>query len=107
MPEGPVTVIGLTGSIGSGCSYVYHQFLEPRGYRLIRLSDILRSEYMRENPEATSAEQIATDVMQSTATIYGKPGVPTFWQRAPLPKLGDSLANGLLIVSRILPKSTH
>lgn len=36
------TVIGLTGSFGSGCSYIAAKYLVPRGYRYVSLSQTLR-----------------------------------------------------------------
>ncbi len=42
------TVIGMTGSFGSGCTKVVTEYLEPRGYKVISLSDILREIYRQE-----------------------------------------------------------
>lgn len=60
----PVTMIGLTGSIGSGCSYIYEEFLKNSGYKLKRLSDSLRSEYRRQHPEVGAADIIPTRDLQ-------------------------------------------
>lgn len=38
-------IIGLTGSFGSGCTYVAREILAPNGYRFLSLSDALREEY--------------------------------------------------------------
>jgi dephospho-CoA kinase len=38
-------IIGLTGSFGSGCTYVATNLLADLGYRRISLSDLLRKEY--------------------------------------------------------------
>ena len=38
-------IIGLTGSFGSGCTYVAEEFLMPKGYRYLSLSHILRDFY--------------------------------------------------------------
>ena len=38
-------IIGLTGSFGSGCSYIANNVLAPMGYQVVRLSDVLRAEY--------------------------------------------------------------
>ena len=38
-------VIGLTGSIGSGCSYIAKNILGRMGYRTVSLSDLLRKRY--------------------------------------------------------------
>lgn len=46
-----IIVIGLTGSFGSGCSYISKNFLEPKGYNKISLSDILKKEYEKEKKE--------------------------------------------------------
>ncbi len=63
MPSDAITIVGLTGSIGSGCSYLYEQFLQSRDYKLVRLSDILRVEYIREHPE-TETTVISTRELQ-------------------------------------------
>lgn len=46
-----VTVIGLTGSFGSGCSYIAEKVLSKCGYKRISLSDILKDEFSRRYPE--------------------------------------------------------
>jgi len=45
---GASCIIGLTGSFGSGCTYLANKMLVPRGYRRISLSDILRDLYREE-----------------------------------------------------------
>ncbi len=40
-----VQIIGLTGSIGSGCSYVAEEILKPLGYEFASLSKKLKEEY--------------------------------------------------------------
>lgn len=45
----PYIVIGLTGSFGSGCSYIAENIITKLGYRKISLSDVLRSQYSTEN----------------------------------------------------------
>lgn len=45
------TIIGLTGSFGSGCSYLTDNIIVEKGYRKILLSDILRQLYYEENPD--------------------------------------------------------
>ena len=41
-------IIGLTGSFGSGCSYIAEHVLEKRGYKVISLSEILKKMYQEE-----------------------------------------------------------
>lgn len=41
-------VIGLTGSFGSGCTYIAKEFIVPNGYEYISLSDCLRKTYEEE-----------------------------------------------------------
>ncbi|MHB9025644.1 MAG: deaminase [Armatimonadota bacterium] len=38
-------IIGLTGSFGSGCSYIAENIISQKGYRRLSLSDILKSLY--------------------------------------------------------------
>jgi len=40
-------IIGLTGSFGSGCTYVAREILLRNGYRFLSLSDTLREEYSK------------------------------------------------------------
>ena len=47
------SVIGLTGSFGSGCTTQVVPLLESRSYRCISLSKLLRAEYAKANPEIT------------------------------------------------------
>lgn len=44
-------IIGLTGSFGSGCTYVAREILDNLGYRVLSLSDALREEYRRTKGE--------------------------------------------------------
>ena len=43
-------VVGLVGPFGSGCSYVAKKIVENHGYEYLSLSDVLREEYKKENP---------------------------------------------------------
>jgi deoxycytidylate deaminase len=43
-------VIGLVGAFGSGCSYIAKEFLVPRDFQYISLSNILKDEYIKDNP---------------------------------------------------------
>ncbi|MGI6584781.1 MAG: deaminase [Lutisporaceae bacterium] len=43
------TIIGFTGSFGSGCTYIAKEFIEKMGYKYISLSQILRDIYSEEN----------------------------------------------------------
>ena len=42
-------MIGLTGSFGSGCTYVAKEIIAKNGYVRISLSDILKSHYWKQN----------------------------------------------------------
>lgn len=44
------TVIGLTGSFGSGCSFLGRNYLQPRGYHGVSLSTLLKEDYRKDNP---------------------------------------------------------
>lgn len=44
-------VIGLTGSFGSGCTYVAENVLAQMGYERLSLSEILREKYEAANPD--------------------------------------------------------
>lgn len=44
----PKTIIGFTGSFGSGCSYIAENHLEPKDYSYISLSTILKDLYRQE-----------------------------------------------------------
>lgn len=46
-------IIGLTGSFGSGCSYVARNILEPLGYKVASLSHKLREEFHTSNNNGT------------------------------------------------------
>lgn len=62
-----MTIIGLVGPFGSGCTYIAHNILEKEfGYCYISLSDILRDEYR-------AANGIESDVPidRSTMQNYG------------------------------------
>ena len=43
-------VVGLVGPFGSGCTYVAEKIVENHGYEYLSLSDVLREEYKKENP---------------------------------------------------------
>lgn len=43
------TIIGLTGSFGSGCSFIAKDFIAKEGYKYISLSSILREVYEEEH----------------------------------------------------------
>lgn len=42
-------VLGLTGSFGSGCTYIAKQFIIPKGYEYISLAECLRKNYEEEH----------------------------------------------------------
>lgn len=42
-------IIGLTGSFGSGCTHLAEKYLEPQGYKRIRLSSIISKMMLEEN----------------------------------------------------------
>jgi deoxycytidylate deaminase/dephospho-CoA kinase len=51
-------IIGLTGSFGSGCTYLAEKIFVPKGYRRISLSDILRNIYRDEtNSDPAKADR--------------------------------------------------
>ena len=43
-------IIGLTGSFGSGCSYLAKNFIVDRGYKYLSLSTILKQSFEEEHP---------------------------------------------------------
>jgi deoxycytidylate deaminase len=47
-----LTVIGLVGPFGSGCSYVANIIARDYNYKLISLSNILREIYVKDNPNS-------------------------------------------------------
>lgn len=51
------TIIGLTGSIGSGCTEIA-KIIEKRGYRYLSLSDILKSLYSEECNKLSSRAEL-------------------------------------------------
>ncbi|MDA8227934.1 MAG: deaminase [Desulfitobacterium hafniense] len=42
-------VLGLTGSFGSGCTYVAEEFIMPKGYQYLSLAHILREFFKEQN----------------------------------------------------------
>ena len=62
-----MTVIGLVGPFGSGCSFIAKEILEKEfGYHYISLSDILREQYWKsENVE------VGTPIQRSTMQDFG------------------------------------
>lgn len=48
-------IVGLTGSFGSGCSYIAKEILSKNGYQLFSLSDVLKKMYQKEMSEDPSA----------------------------------------------------
>jgi deoxycytidylate deaminase/dephospho-CoA kinase len=59
--ENGAHIIGLTGSFGSGCSYVAETIFDPQGYRRLSLSGILRELYHKEtgkDPNAVSRHEL-------------------------------------------------
>ncbi|KKK69848.1 hypothetical protein LCGC14_2929930, partial [marine sediment metagenome] len=66
-------IIGLTGSFGSGCTYVAKKVFEKRGYKYISLSDALRSSYRRAgkgNPN-TASRRALQNFGDQTRKKYG------------------------------------
>lgn len=55
------TIIGLTGSFGSGCTYLAEEFIVKKGYKRISLSDILRAEFEKEHPDEDPTRQLLQD----------------------------------------------
>ncbi|HUT54177.1 MAG TPA: hypothetical protein VM658_12375 [bacterium] len=41
-------IIGLTGSFGSGCTFISKEILEKAGYQFVSLSDILKAYYKKD-----------------------------------------------------------
>ncbi|SHE99573.1 Deoxycytidylate deaminase [Desulforamulus putei DSM 12395] len=53
------TIIGLTGSFGSGCTHIAKDYLEKRGFKYISLSSILKNKYFTNNrKEAENRQQL-------------------------------------------------
>jgi len=44
-------IIGITGTFGSGCTFIAKSYIENAGYAYISLSDILRNEYSSQYPD--------------------------------------------------------
>lgn len=64
-------VIGLTGTIGSGHSFISKTFIEPLGYRAIKLSDILREVYKEENRDSTPSTKDLQDLGNRLRSEHG------------------------------------
>jgi dephospho-CoA kinase len=56
-------IIGLTGSFGSGCTYLADHILAAKGYKGVSLSDILRDVYSKE--KGGSSEDIPRHELQA------------------------------------------
>ncbi|MCM1043934.1 MAG: deaminase [Candidatus Gastranaerophilales bacterium] len=72
-----MTIIGLVGPFGSGCTYVAKEILEKElGYRYISLSDILREEYRMteggnsEKPDRRVLQDFGDAVREEKGTDY-------------------------------------
>ena len=57
-------VIGLTGSFGSGCSYIADLILKKRGYEKVSLSDVLCRLYEKEKGINPREKKVARHELQ-------------------------------------------
>lgn len=67
-------IIGLTGSFGSGCSYVAKHVLAKRGYTFVSLSDVLKRAYRRagKGDPTTAPRRALQDFGDQTRDRRGK-----------------------------------
>ncbi len=91
-------IVGLTGSFGSGCTYVADRILvESKGYRKLSLSDTLRELYEQEKGGKASQDRrnlqqygdrlradrgagyLASEVAKTISVDEGADGQPTKW----------------------------
>ena len=70
-------VVGLVGPFGSGCSYVAKKIVENHGYEYLSLSDVLREEYKKENPNKRDLPKIFGKTYKKEALFAG----PLFQRR--------------------------
>ncbi|MCP4130178.1 MAG: hypothetical protein GY754_04270 [bacterium] len=57
-----IQIIGLTGSFGSGCTFIAEKKIVKHGYKYISLSNILRDEYKKEHGQASDENR---DLLQN------------------------------------------
>lgn len=67
-----MTVIGLVGPFGSGCSYLCRIICEEFGYKKFSLSDPLKSEFATERPTETPGRKPYQDFGDYKRQIHGK-----------------------------------
>ena len=62
-------IIGLTGSFGSGCSYVANEILVDAGFEKVSLSEILREEY--QSTDRASLDTMNPEERRRTLQTFG------------------------------------
>lgn len=68
-----LSIIGLVGSFGSGCTFIAKKFFEKNGYNYISLSDILRDEYSKKHDDEPTREilqNFGNEIRQSNGIDY-------------------------------------
>ncbi len=67
------SIIGLTGSFGSGCTFLAKTFLEPMGYKIYSLSQELKELYTAETgeqPERSSLQDFGNNLRKTKGADY-------------------------------------
>lgn len=66
-------IIGLTGSFGSGSSYLAREFIEPLDYKYYSLSQILKEQYLeakKEEPSRSDLQDFGNELRRIHGTDY-------------------------------------
>ena len=88
--------IGLTGSFGSGCTYLAKQFIEPLGYRYYSLSDILKDLYRE-----TTGSEPNREVLQDFGNELRKGHGPDYLGKLLFEKIGQDGKPTKIIIDSI------
>ena len=86
------TIIGVTGSFGSGCSYIIDEILVPRGYKKHSLSTALKKMFRKEKKR--DPEKASRHKLQDFGDEKRQKKRPDFFARDVLQKIGDEIKKG-------------
>lgn len=92
-------VIGLVGTFGSGCTYVAENFLIPKGFKYISLSNILKDEYIKNNSTA-ERENIDRSILQDFGNKVRKEQGSNFLARTAYEMIMDD-NNDFIVIDSI------
>jgi len=93
-------IIGLTGSFGSGCTYIAEHILEAKkGYKRLSLSDILRQEYDKADGE-NGTDTTRHALQDFGDTIRKEKGAGVLAEKA-IEKMRDDLNGGPWVVDSV------